>query len=145
EVAPGAGVFTTVAYPSVDRFAEFEEIVLTKFDDDAEGSAAGDNIQGALGNDTLRGLGGSDTLSGGAGNDLLIGDGATALPALAYLDQTAGSSGLRIDNFAMPTGAFTFEMMLRADPVFQPYSLISYGVSGSTNEFLLITEDTAST
>jgi len=145
EVAPGAGVFTTVAYPSVDRFAEFEEIVLTKFDDDAEGSAAGDHIQGALGNDTLRGLGGSDTLSGGAGNDLLIGDGATALPALAYLDQTAGSSGLRIDNFAMPTGALTFEMMLRADPVFQPYSLISYGVSGSTNEFLLITEDTAST
>ncbi|MDO6519942.1 hypothetical protein Q4578_00025 [Shimia thalassica] len=146
EVAPGVGIFTTTAYPSVDHFSGFEEIILTKQGDYAEGSSGADNIQGVLGDDTLIGLGGSDTLSGGGGNDLLIGGGPVTLPAMAHLDQTGGAAGLRIDNFDdMPIDALTFEVLVQTEPSFQQYALMSYAVSRSTNEFLLITDATETT
>jgi Ca2+-binding RTX toxin-like protein len=146
ESPPGSGNIITFRYASFDRFSNIEQIALSNQADDAEGGAGQDRISGLLGDDTISGLGGDDTISGGEGNDLLAGDGPTRLPDLMLLNQALSTSYLGISSFtAMPTAALTVEMLVRAAPIFRPYTLMSYGVQGSTNEFTIITSNDHST
>ncbi|SPF78507.1 hypothetical protein [Pseudoprimorskyibacter insulae] len=141
EVAPGVGIYTYVTEIAATTFDGIEGFVLSRGNDDGEGSEYSETISGGLGDDTLRGLGGGDTLLGGEGDDLLIGGGISDLPRMVRIDQSSGLSGLRIDAFdQMPTQSLTVEMMVQAEPPVQKYTLMSYAVAGSTNEFTIIVD-----
>lgn len=115
------------------------------------GGEGDDTIYGGTGADQISGNGGENLIYGGSGNDIVIGSTESYDPAeLVYFNRAEDTfRGGRLeladfDNF--PVDAFTIDMMVRADPVpddlpgHLAYTLISYAVPGSNNEFLLITD-----
>lgn len=57
----------------VDKFAGFEQIRGSTFDDKMRGSSGRDDFVGDSGDDILRGMDGNDRLDGGSGNDTVLG------------------------------------------------------------------------
>lgn len=107
------------------------------------GSATSETVRGNDGDDVIQGGGGGDRLEGGAGNDHLIGDGGPveSLPDMIYLNQAGQRNDyLQASGVVMPTTALTIEFMINGtlDLPNQTGALMSYGVTGATNELLLL-------
>ncbi len=126
-------------------------------DDEISGAAGADVISGGDGDDTIRGGTGADQISGnrgenliygGAGNDIILGADVDDPAELVYFN--AMREDLRTGRIEManadafPVQAFTIDMMVKADPVHEmgqdAYTLMSYAVADSFNEFLIITD-----
>ncbi len=82
----------------VDRMAQIENVVGSRFDDSIVASDVDNVLSGGGGNDGLYGMGGNDTLDGGAGDDVL--DGGFAMDTASYASITTSVHvDMRIQGF----------------------------------------------
>ncbi|WP_146344997.1 LamG-like jellyroll fold domain-containing protein [Phaeobacter marinintestinus] len=126
-------------------------------DDIIDGADGNDVISGGDGDDTIFGGNGADQISGnkgqnliygGNGNDVIIGADVDDPVEMIYFNSPRDdlrTGRLEVGTYdAFPAGSFTIDMMVKADPVADTgqgsYTLMSYAVPDSHNEFLIITE-----
>lgn len=112
------------------------------------GGDGDDEIHGGAGADQISGNAGRNVIYGNSGNDRIVADKQGDTVEMLYMntrDTSAKTSRVeRADMDDFPVNAFTVEMLVQAQSVQNTgqgsYSLMSYAVAGSSNEFLLITE-----
>lgn len=119
-------------------YAGHDTIIMSEFNDYAEGRAGNDSLSGGLGNDTLLGGNGRDTLNGdagedqligGTGGDLLIGSADAATDRFVF-DSLSGSDTLQgfedgMDRIVITDGATKFRHVQIIDS--GDDALISFG------------------
>ncbi|MEO1637711.1 MAG: hypothetical protein AAFU41_00515, partial [Pseudomonadota bacterium] len=140
-------IASTVTFTSIEDFNLSDEA------DSFTGSGIGETVRGWDGDDIISGGGGGDTLFGGAGNDTIRGDsetpGSRVMDLVLINQDGARDDRLEAASIAMPTDAFTIEMMINGnDPVAgTEASVVSYssGTNASTNELLFIFSDFGTT
>ena len=133
---------------SSTRIEDIEIFQLSSQGDSFHGDTFDEEVRGMEGNDTLVGRGGGDTISGGDGNDFINGFGGNPVtPDLVYINEdSANNDFLAVAGFDMPTDSFTVEMIIRTTdlPPSAGTAIMSYAVSGSTNEFSLFAHQASS-